>query len=418
MSEQEATQELVDREDVTLWSLFWTFLKIGATAYGGFMGLISVVQNYVVERRKLLTHDDMLDGISLATMLPGPIAVNVVAYTGYRLRGVTGAIVTATAVTLPAFVLIVVLSHFYFKFGSIPSVSQFFQGVLPAVAAIIVATTLKMGQKAITGWREALFAVAAFSVVVFIGGFYSTISVMVGAGILGFLLFRPRREKPQARVDDSGAGDNGGGGNEGGGGKAAPLSSRLYSAAAIPAANAVAPFLSVDLATTAKLVGTFAGMSVMLFGGGFVFIPLMQETIVSDYGWVTQQEFVDSIALGQVTPGPIVLTATFVGYKIAGLLGAVAGTLAIFTPPAIIMVVCSHYLEKIKGSSNVKAILKGLRSAIIGMIGAAAWVIATTTDMSWATLLVFAVALFALLKLKLEVVWIIPSAGIAGLLLF
>lgn len=225
MSEQEATQELVDREDVTLWSLFWTFLKIGATAYGGFMGLISVVQNYVVERRKLLNHDDMLDGISLATMLPGPIAVNVVAYTGYRLRGVTGAIVTATAVTLPAFVLIVVLSHFYFKFGSIPSVSQFFQGVLPAVAAIIVATTLKMGQKAITGWREALFAVAAFSVVVFIGGFYSTISVMVGAGILGFLLFRPRREKPQARVDDSGAGDNGGGGNEGGGGKAAPLSS-------------------------------------------------------------------------------------------------------------------------------------------------------------------------------------------------
>lgn len=172
------------------------------------------------------------------------------------------------------------------------------------------------------------------------------------------------------------------------------------------------------MVTTAKLVGTFAGMSVMLFGGGFVFIPLMQETIVSDYGWVTQQEFVDSIALGQVTPGPIVLTATFVGYKIAGLLGAVAGTLAIFTPPAIIMVVCSHYLEKIKGSSNVKAILKGLRSAIIGMIGAAAWVIATTTDMSWATLLVFAVALFALLKLKLEVVWIIPSAGIAGLLLF
>lgn len=405
MAGQQATQELQGDEGVTLPALFWTFLKIGATAFGGFMALISVVQNYVVERRRLLNHEDMLDGVSLATMLPGPVAVNVVAYTGYRLRGVMGAVVCATAVTLPSFLLILTLSHLYFAYGEIPSVSQFFQGVIPAIAAIVAAAAWNMGKKAINGWREGALALAALGGVLLVGGFYSTLGVMAGAGVVGYLLFRPRRRAE-------------GGGGPGASSPRAPLSSRLYSVAAAPAVTAVAPFLSTDWSVAGKLLVTFGGMSLVLFGGGFVFIPLIQETVVGEYGWVTQQEFIDSIAMGQVTPGPIVMSATFIGYKLGGLLGATAATVGIFAPPAILMVASSHYLQKIKGSENMKAVLKGLRSAIIGMIVAAIVVIAKTAEPNFVSAAIFVATLVALIKFKLEVVWIIPAAGAIGVLYY
>jgi len=122
----------------SLWSLFLSFLRIGSTAFGGFMALISVVQNEIVERKKLLTQSEMLDGISLATILPGPVAVNVVAYVGYKLRGGLGALVSAVGVILPAFILIVALSAAYFRWGQIPAVNKLFLGFIPAVTAVIV----------------------------------------------------------------------------------------------------------------------------------------------------------------------------------------------------------------------------------------------------------------------------------------
>jgi chromate transporter len=391
-----------ERGTIGYGSLFWTFLKIGSTAFGGFMALISVVQNYVVERRSLLTHEEMLDGISLATILPGPIAVNVVAYVGYRLRGASGALVTAVAVTLPTFLLILFLSYGYFTWGEIPSVNKFFQGFIPAVTAIIVATVWKMGRKTVKGVPEAVIATTACILLIGIGGFFMTLSIIVAAGVAGLLLFR---EPP----DESG--------------KPAPNTShaagrRLYGSALLPAFSAVAPFFSTDLVMAGKLMVTFAGMSLLLFGGGFVFIPLIQEIVVDGQGWVTHKEFIDGIALGQVTPGPILISAAFIGYKMAGLLGATAATIGIFTPPAVVMVVCARYLDRIKGSAAIKAAMRGIRSGVIGMILAAAYVVATTAQPNAISLLIFSVALFALMKLKLEVVWIIPGAGTLGLLFY
>ena len=139
---------------VSNWMLFWTFLKIGSTAFGGFMALISVVQNYLVDRKKLLSDADILDGISLATILPGPVAVNVVAYAGYRINGFVGAIICFTAVILPSFLLILALSHLYFTWGEIPAVNNAFKGFIPAVAAIIVAATINMAKKNAHGYSR------------------------------------------------------------------------------------------------------------------------------------------------------------------------------------------------------------------------------------------------------------------------
>ena len=398
----------------SLLSLFWIFLKIGSTAFGGFMALISVVKNYLVDREKLLTDEEMLDGISLATILPGPVAVNVVAYAGYRIRGISGAIVCATAVTIPSFLLILFLSYAYFTWGEIPAVSNLFKGILPAIAAIIVATTFKMGKKTLTSFVEASIAVTAMMVLIFIGGFYSTLAIIFSAGCIGWVLFKTDQSSTTENTNNSTHASS-----------ASDIESKpkrnlkyFISLVGVSILAVTATFLNAQTFLAAKLLATFAGMSVLLFGGGFVFIPLMQESVVETYQWVTHKEFIDAIAMGQITPGPILISATFIGYKVAGVLGATLATIGIFTPPAIIMVICSHYLQRIKGSQNAKAVLKGIRCAVIGMIAAAAYVVSLSAEASYVSAIIFAVALFALLKLKLEVVWIIPLSGIFGLLAF
>lgn len=393
---------------VSLGTLFLTFLKIGSTAFGGFMALISIVQHYAVDRKKLLTPEDMLDGVSLATILPGPVAVNVVAYVGYRVRGLQGALVSASAVILPAFLLLLGLSYAYFRFGQIPAVGRFFQGFVPAVAAVILVAAWNMGVKAVRGGIEAVIAITAAGLLLGIGGFWVTVAVVGASGLAGWLLFRTasapatqaERTAPAALPKE----------------KTGSGASRLQAAVAI--ALPVAPVLGFNSALLVKLAATFAGMSVLLFGGGYVFIPLIQRVVVDNYAWVTRQEFIDAIALGQVTPGPILISAAFIGYKVAGLAGATVATISIFTPPALLMLLCTRFLDRIKRSGGINAGLRGIRPAVIGMIAAAGVTVALTAPSTWISVLIFGPALVALFRFKVETAWIIPAAGIAGLLLY
>jgi chromate transporter len=396
-------------QHVSYITLFWTFLKIGSTAFGGFMALISVVQNYVVERRQLLSQEAMLDGISLATILPGPIAMNVVAYVGYKLRGGLGALVCTVAVTIPTFIFILILSYGYFTWGEVPSVNKFFQGFIPAVAAIIISAVWNMGRKNLKAVPELIIATAACAILILIGGFSASLIIIISAGVAGYWLFReaipPINRMPPEAQDSAKVEKNAGG-------------RKFYSATVIPILSTAAPFLSTDLFMAGKLLVTFAVMSLFLFGGGFVFIPLIQEVVVDGYGWVTHKESIAGIALGQVTPGPILISAAFIGYKMSGLLGATAATLGIFTPPALVMIFCAHHLERVKKSIFLKAGMRGIRAAVIGMILAAAFVVGSTAEMNWISILIFTASLVALLKFKWEVAIIIPGAGTLGVLLY
>lgn len=371
------------------------------------MALISVVQNYAVERKKLLRHEDMLNGISLATILPGPVAVNVVAYTGYRIRGSMGAIVCAFGVILPSFLLLLALSFAYFNYGQIPAVEKLFKGFIPAVAAIILVAAWNMGVKTIKGLREAIIAALALGLLLGIGGFAITLLIVVVSGLAGwlFLSHGGGQSQPKTSSDDKNKNKER---HEEGAGK------KLIGLAPI----AAAPFLSMEIAMAAKLFTVFAGMSLLLFGGGYVFIPLIQQIVVDGNGWVTQREFVDGIALGQVTPGPILISAAFIGYKVGGILGSATATAGIFAPPALLMVLSTRFFDRIKHSQGIASGLKGIRSAVIGMIAGAAFVVGRTADPNWISLLIFAATLIALLRFKIEVAWIIPAAGIIGILLY
>ncbi len=394
---------------ISLWSLFWIFVKIGCIAFGGFTALIAVVENEMIGKRKLLDPEEMLNGISLAMLLPGPVAVNVVGYVGYRLRGGPGAFWCATGVTLPAFCLLIALSHVYFAYGEIPVLGKIFSGFIPAVAAIVIATGWGMSKKAVTNWPNYLIGLAAAVVLLEIGGFYITLSIIAGAGVAGLLLYYRKEAGPVGEGRPIRRESN--------------LSSRVTFFGSLGLLAIFLVLFSVPIPglgndSFARIFVTFSGMSLMLFGGGFVFIPLIQEIVVDGLHWVTGPEFVSAIALGQVTPGPILISAAFIGYKIKGLAGAALATFAIFFPSALLMITASRVLDGIKASKPVQAALKGIRAAVVGMIFAAAVVIGRGSEFHWATPMIFAGCMVALMRYRVDIAWIIPSAGLAGMLLY
>ena len=397
----------------SLRSLFWIFFKIACTSFGGFMAMISVTENVVVERKKLMSHHDMLDGISLASILPGPVAVNLVVYVGYRLRGGIGALVSACGAVLPSFFFILVLSLAYFRWGEVPAVNKLFMGFIPAVTAIIVSAAWNMSRKSIVSWREALIAVSSAVALLAIGGFYSTLAIIGCAGLIGWFWFRG--------ADEAGAKPVQAGKGNPARKKSKKKSKKKFNVNALFLGSApltTLPLWQVDPSILLKIFVVFASMSLMLFGGGYVFIPLIQEIVVNGHGWVTHQEFIDAIAMGQITPGPILVSAAFIGLKVAGMAGAVVAIIGIYLPSALLMVGSTHMLERIKRSLVIKAALRGVRPAVIGMIAAAAVTVGWTAPHHWVSVMILVVALIALMRLRIDVVWVIPTSGLVGLMLF
>lgn len=404
----------------SLRSLFWIFFKIACTSFGGFMAMISVTENVVVERKKLMTHHDMLDGISLASILPGPVAVNLVVYVGYRLRGGIGALVSACGAVLPSFFFILVLSLAYFRWGEVPAVNKLFMGFIPAVTAIIISAAWNMSRKSIASWREALITVGSALALLAIGGFFITLAIIGCAGVVGWLWFR--ETGASAKGGTQGKGKPKGKGKTKGKGKSPKAKSGgKFDVNALFLGSAqltTLPLWQIDPSILLKIFVVFAGMSLMLFGGGYVFIPLIQEIVVNGHGWVTHQEFVDAIAMGQITPGPILVSAAFIGLKIAGLAGAVVAIIGIYLPSALLMIGSTHMLERIKRSVVIKAALRGVRPAVIGMIAAAAFTVGWTAPHHWVSVMILAASLIALMRMRIDVVWVIPTSGLVGLMLF
>lgn len=384
--------------------IFFTFLKLGATAFGGYMSLVAIVQKQLVEVDKKLKEEDLLDGISLTSVLPGPVAVNTIAYVGYQLRGVPGAIAAFAGIILPSFFLVIFLSWLYFSYGNIPAVKNVFSGITPAITALIVTVAIGMTRKTIKLPAQWTICLLAALLLILVGGFAVTFLLIIVSGVAGAFLFRQSAEQ------------------------ALPGDEKIhFENKQLVMSGVVLLLLLCTLLwggqypgapKDVQILSTFSGISLTLFGGGYVVIPALHELFVENLNWLTSAEFADGIAIGQITPGPIFVTATFIGYKVAGVLGAFLATVAIFTPPAVLTVLLSRFVKILNQSSVVKAAMKGVRAAVIGMIFASAITIGQTITPSVVSAIIFAAIFIISLKYTISPVYLIIASGVAGFILF
>ena len=393
------------RPALSLVRLFWFFLRTGCTAFGGFMSLVSIIQVELVDKRRLVAAGDMLNGIALASILPGPVAVNVTAYAGFRLHGLPGAAAGVLAIVLPSFVLMIAAAELHSSFGALPAVRAVFVGVVPAIVAVVLQAGWNVGRRNVTDGRSVVLALLAASAIVVFEGSYVTPGVLLAAGAAGVLLFRDADRAAAGAAVSAPPG----------------LTAGRQWLFAFLLAGVVVAFLSPSPAflrasPLAHLFATFSGMSLTLFGGGYVFIPMIQKTVVETHHWISAEQFNAAIAVGQITPGPILVSATFIGYNAAGFPGAVVATAGIFGPPAVLMVLAAQWLDRVRESLVLRRALQGIRVAVCGMIVAAAALIAQTAGREWEAPVIFVLAATALFRGRLSPVLVIPAAGALGLL--
>lgn len=391
-------------QQISLVRLFLVFLKIGLTSFGGNIALVAAVRKDLCERRKLLSDEQVLDFTTLGNVLPGPLATNVIAACGFAIRGLAGAILGLLGIVLPALVLICALAEFYFRHGETEVMLEIFGGLLAGVAAIIAATAWSLAKKNIKNPLQVFILVAGGAAIFFLKGFLVTLIVVCVAGLMGFFFFNKTAREKVATVKSSNR-----------------ISYVPLLATGVLFLCGLLLYLfrpgSLYLQELRMLGLTFGSQSTTLFGGGYVFIPAIEKVVVGVHHWVTSKEFADGIAMGQVTPGPVAITASFVGYKVAGVWGAVISAIAIFFPPAFLMLVAQQFIDRIKNKPEVEAVFEGIRPAVIGMILASVYIIGKSAPQDWQSLVIFITILGLSLWKNLDSIILIPVAGVMGFLL-
>jgi chromate transporter len=410
MSTSTVTPEIAQSPVIDLLSLFLIFLKIGSVAFGGHIALVAVVERELVERRKLVPTQVVLDGVALASALPGPLAVNTVAYLGYYLRGSLGALLCITGVILPSFFLLIGLAILYQRYGQVEWIAAAFSGFMPAVVAIIATVAWKLGKQHLK--KPLQFIITGVSAIIFllIGGFWTGVILLMSSAILGVFWFRPSLAEEKVSADFKPTTEP-------------PLPGHTIVPIIVLALFLFClscfltwsqPFAEHDILR--QLWVKFSGMSLAMFGGGYVFIPMMKEVVVDQLGWLGPKEFADAIALGQISPGPVMISATFIGYHVASWPGAVIATIAIFLPTAVLMTLCSNLTQRISRSPSVKAAYGGIRPCVIGMILTAVIVLGRSVDFNILSILIFLTVIVLTLRYKIDTVFLVPGAGLLALL--
>lgn len=402
------TLEPTTRHSARLKELARLFLKLGFIGFGGPQAHIAMIHDEAVTRRGWLTEEQYLEGVTICEMLPGPVSTQTGIYTGYLRAGQVGALVAGLSFIAPAFLIVLALSWAYFRFEGVPQVEALFLGVSPVVIAIIVGFCWKLSKKAIQDrWGVAIALITLL--LSWLGG-VTVLLLFVMAGLAGVAIYRPKAPP------GSGAGMIPG---------LVLLGTGFQNLATLPTEPlAVSSFWGLDRIQTyfIPLTTFFLKTGAFIFGGGLVIIPLLENAVVDDFGWMTRSQFIDGVALGELTPGPVVITAAFVGYKVAGALGALVATVAIFLPSFGFIMFASPWLRRLRQNPGVKRFLKGVLPAVLGAIAAAviplaqAAIVQPTLPRTLFAAAVAITALVALVRFRRPTWQLVPAGAVLGLL--
>lgn len=377
---------------VSLWQLFLLYLKIGITGFGP--ALAAETKKHLVKGLRWISEEDFVTGMALAQLLPGATFVSLTVYIGYKLRGFLGAFTCFLALILPPFGIMLLLSYIYFTYGSLPTVNILFTGMEVLVVGLVTHAVLEIGKSTITDIKGIIVALGAICMMLYYPNIFLLLFLATVAGIL--LFYQSLKQAVPARVSNQSSAE-----------VKLPVKQFIL-LAVILVVIAYGVYMQPVLF---QLSYVFFRMGALLFGGGFSMIPFIQQEVVTHYHWLTLDEFMVGIALGQVTPGPILITAAFIGYKVAAVAGAIAATLGIFLPSLFLVMATSEIHQKIRNNLLVKAAIKGIAAAFTGMMVLVVMGLARYTFSNILSIVV-AVATFGALRLtKLDTVWVVISGA-------
>lgn len=358
------------------------FFKLGIIAFGGPAAHVAMMEEEVVTKRKWMTREHFLDTMGATNLIPGPNSTEMTMHCGYHRAGVAGLFVAGICFIFPAVVLTGVLAYFYVEYGSIPAVESFLIGIKPAVLAIILGAVYKLGKKALKNWQ-----LGVIGLIVVVANYMglSEVLAILGGGILGIIWFNLIQKN---------------------------------------ALNSFVPvillwfFNSINEVSNGKLFLVFLKVGAVLFGSGYVLVAYLDGELVESLGWLSRTELLDAIAIGQFTPGPVLSTATFIGYQINGVGGAIAATIGIFAPSFLFVWLLNPLIPKLRQSKIASSFLDAVN------ISAVAIMVVVMLELGQAVLVDWKAWLIALLSCivyfnfkKVSVLWIVIGGAVLGFLL-
>ena len=372
------------------------FLKLGLIAFGGPAAHVAMLEDEVVERRGWLTRQHFLDLVGATSLIPGPNSTEMTMHVGYERAGWRGLFVAGACFIGPAVLLTGALAWLYVEAGALPAVEPVLYGIKPAVLAVILGALWKLGRKAVNGWRLALLSVAVAAAV--LGGVGEVWALLAG-GLVGGAWLRAS------------------GGDSGTAARWLPVL-LLQPAGAAGAASAS----GAGAVSLAKLFWFFLKVGSVLYGSGYVLVAFLEGGLVDDLGWLTQGELLDAIAIGQFTPGPVLSTATFVGYLVgadvgAPVAGALVATLGIFLPSFVFVGVLNPLIPRLRRSAWLSAILDAVNAAAVALMAAVTLELGADVLVSWPAVLIAGLAAVAALRFKASSVWVVLGGAVLGALL-
>ncbi|HTW92249.1 MAG TPA: chromate efflux transporter [bacterium] len=420
-----ATDGGLELNRVSLREIARVFAKVGTVGFGGGVGMLALLRQEVVEKRQWVDDAELSVAVAMGQMLPGPFVSNYAEYIGYELRGLKGMVVAVIALLAPCFVLMCGLSFLYFRFGSVPLVTKLFGGVQPVVVGILAWATWSIGKANIKTWQAVVIGVIAAAALF---SKADVLLVVVGCGVLGVLLNRTkaeaRSERLEARSDEGGEekeeGQEPKAKRQNGGQRKAKGGRRMAFAPWIPAILFATVAVAAGPTAWQKAVGlsyVFLKVGTVIFGGGFAAIPFLQHEVVEVHHWLSMREFIDGVALGQITPGPVAITAAFIGYKVLGLWGALIAALGTFLPSSLMLWGLIHVYRRISSNPLVRGFLSGVMPAVTGMLLSATVFVGRSAIHGPVHAGLAVVALCLLLFVKVEPVWLVLGGAVVGMVL-
>ncbi len=373
--------------------LFLAFLRLGCTAFGG-PAMVKYIKDLACRKNGWVKKEDFDHGVALVQTIPGATAMQAAAYAGLKAGGGIGALAAYTGFSLPAFVFMTILSVVYLHAIDLRPVEACFLGFKVIVVAIVANATISFGRKMVRSWQDVLLVAAAAGYLVIKG---SPVTAIIVCGLAGIFLYP------------------GIGGKEGA--KGTKGFRELMSAESVRFAGLVTAAVAVMLAVLffldpllGKLCALMMKIDFFAYGGGYASLPLMLHEVVDKRHLLSAKVLMDGIALGQVTPGPIVITAAFVGYLLKGFLGAAACTWAIFTPSFLILLVAAPVFENFRNAPVFRRCMRGVLSSFVGLLLAV--FISFVLAISWKVASVLlAIAAFLALNLKVDILWVVLAGG-------